>query len=332
MLIGTFKKSKIYLPVLIVFFTFLLWLDGFWFFSETSIPKKNQAPLYYLLVPFFDNFKFLSVLLSFIFLLVQAFMLNHYITSKNIIDRHSYMPGFLYAVLMSSSFDLFAFHPVLIANFFLIIVLNKIIDVFDEKRLYIEVFNVSLLIGIASLFYLPAIFFIFLAIIGLFLYFVVSLRGILATIFGFFLPFFFLGTYYYLIDELQIRIAYFLNQFSLFLIFNAEISVYFLYFLLFFVFILLIALTKINFSVLRGTPIRIRKRYNVMFFFLIISLTAMMFSTDSHFIDYALINIPVSVIFASFFHNVKNNFWNEVIFTIIILFIIIEKLNRIYIF
>ncbi len=328
MFISAFKTSRVYLPFLIILVAFLLWLDGFWFYHETTVPRDIVAPLYSMILPFFDTYKFLNVLLAFIFLIVQAFMLNHVITSKNLVDRHSYMPGFIYAVLMSSSFDMFSFHPVLVSNFFLILILNKIIDVFDEDKVYLEIFNVGLLIAVASLFYFPAIFFAVLAVIALFVYYLASLRGIIATLIGFFTPYFFLGVYYFMIGKLEMHLVYFIDIYKPFLILNIELETFFLTYVIFFAILSLAAIVKVFFSVIRDRPIRIRKRYNILFYFLVISLVSIFFITDKHILHLGLINIPVAGILACFFHNNRKKFWNELLFTLLIIFLILAKFNR----
>ncbi len=328
MFISTFKTSRVYLPVLLIAVAFVLWLDGFWFYNETIVANDNRAPFYNIIAGFFESYKLLNVLLAFIFLIVQAFMLNNVITSKNLVDRHSYMPGFIYAVLMSSSFDMFSFHPVLIANFFLILILDKIIDIFDENKVYFEIFNVGLLTGVASLFYFPAVFFILLAMIALFLYYLVSLRAILATFIGFFTPFFFLGLYYFMIDKLHIYFAMFADIFSPCFILNLESGLFFRAYMIVFAFIALTALFKVYFVVIRERPMRIRKRYNIILYFLLISIISLFFITDIHIIHHGLVSIPIAVVMSCFFHSNKKKLWNELLFTLLIVFLFLVKFDR----
>ena len=328
MFIRAFKTNYIYLPILMIVVTFLLWLNGFLFYSEISIPTENQAPLYSFIAPFLERYKFINVLLAFVLLILQAFMLNNVITLKNFIDRYSYMPGFLYAVLMSSSFEMLSLHPVLISNFFLIIVLNKIVDVYHDDRVYLEIFNVGFLIGIASLFYFPSILFVLLAIIALFIYFLVSLRSIIATGLGVFTPFFFLGMYYFMVDKLEKKFNEFIGLYEPFKIFSIELGTYFEYYIIFLSFLAFVALIKVYFVVVLDNPIRIRKRYNVLLFYLIVSLTSLLFITQKNMVYHGVLMVPLSAILACFFHSNKKNFWNELFFTILIISLVLMKIQR----
>ncbi len=328
MFINAFKTNRVYLPFVIVVVTLLLWLDGFWYYREIAIPSEYPAPLYALILPFFETYKFLNVLLAFVFLITQAFVFNHIVTTKNLVDRHSFMPGFLYAILMSSSFDMFSFHPVLISNFFLIIVLDKIIDVFSEEKVYLEVFNVGLLVGLASLFYFPSIFFILLAIIALFVYYIASLRSIIANFLGFFTPFFFLGVFYHMTDQLDERLYEFAGMFRPFMVFNIELEQFMSIYLSLFAFIGFITIVTVYLSFLRDRPVRVRKRYNVFLYFFIISLISLLFVLEQQLIFYGTLNIYAAVILSCFFHSNKNRHLNELVFTLLFVFLILVKLDR----
>ncbi len=328
MLISVFKTSRVYLPVLLIAVTFVLWIDGFWFYKETIVIEDNRAPFYNIIADFFESYKFLNVLLAFIFLILQAFMLNNVITLKNLVDRHSFMPGFIYAVLMSSTFDMFSFNPVLVANFFFILILNKIMDVFNEDKVYFEIFNVGLLVGVASLFYFPAILFILLAIIALFVYYLVSLRAVLATLIGFFTPFFFLCLYYFLIDELHNCFTLFSDIFSTCFILNIETGMFLRTYLIVYALVALIAVLKVFLSVIRDRPMRIRKRYNILFYFFLISLVSVFFTPDNQILHLGLINIPLAGILACFFHSTRKKLWNELLFILLIIFLLLAKFDR----
>lgn len=327
MFISSFKKNRVYLPVVMVFVTFVLWLDGFLYHSEISV-SENNATLYEFFVRFLETNKLLNVIIAFVFLIVQSFLINNVVTSKNLVERYSYMPGFIYAVLMSSSFDMLSLHPVLIANFFLILSLNKILDVFTEDRIYLEVFNAGFLISLATLFYFPAIYLIILAVISLFIYFITNLRRIIAIMLGFFTPFFFIGLYFFMTDQLQEKVYEFIALYSPFLIFNVDLETYFQLYLIVFAFIAVIALFKVFFIIMTENPFRIRRRYNIIFMYLLIALFSLLFIPNLDFIHHALINIPMAVILSAFFHSNKKKLWNELLFSLLIIFILATKLDR----
>lgn len=306
----------------------LLWLDGFIFYRQAELTSEGAAPLYILIAQLFNQYKWWSVLLSFLFMLIQAFMINRVIADKNLVDRNSWLPALLYIVLMSSSFNLFGLHPVWFANFFLIIALNKMFEVFKDETVNIEIFNVAFLISIASLFYLPALLFIFLLIAALITYFLLSIRELLASIIGVLLPYIFVTLYYYWFDQLEEKIGYFsaltINIETIF----KQIVPYGWASIVVTGLIGLVSISRIYLGTLRDKPIRIRKRFQVLLAYLIISVVSVIFAGPLLEVHYGIIMLPLSVIIAGFFQENKKLQINEAFFNMLLLLILLGKLAR----
>ncbi|TVQ11290.1 MAG: hypothetical protein EA361_12820 [Bacteroidetes bacterium] len=313
---------------LLIIIAVVLWLDAFLLYGQVALPTENNAPLYSLVASVFSNRPFLSVLLSFLFMILQAWMFNRVITGKNLVDRNSMLPALVYIVLMSSSFSLFGLHPVWFANFFLIITLDKMFDVFRDEAVFVEIFNVGFFVSLASLFYFPALIFIFLIISALIIYFLVNIRGIIASLIGLFLPYMFAALYYYWND---ISIA------EVFLAGNIQVDVAFLtrHIIPFgWVSIIVIGLTgliavsRLYLGALRDKPVRIRKRYQVLFIYLIIAVVSVLIAGKTINIHHGIIMLPLSAIVAGFFQENKKSLLNEIIFTLLLLLMLVGKLAR----
>ena len=329
MIIGKFKEKHPFLFVLLPVIALVLWSDAFFGYNATALSSKNAAPLYYWIAVFFDQHRFWSVLLGFSLMIIQAYMFNRVITDKGLVDRNSQLPALFYIVLMSSSFSMMGLHAIWFANFFLIISLDKIFDVFNEDDVFLEVFNVGFFISIASLFYLPSLWFVLLLIASLFIYYLVNIRGILAAILGFFTPFMFLTVYYFWHDKLAEKATQYFslqNLFSEFSLFNivpigwASIGVIGT--------VALVAITRTYIGGLRDKPVRIRKRFQVLLTYFIIALITIPFAGKQVYLHQAIIMPPLAAILARFFQENKKVFWNEFFFTLLILLIIVGKLAR----
>jgi hypothetical protein len=329
MLIGKFKEKHPFLFVLLPVIALVLWSDAFFGYNSAALSSKNAAPLYYWIAVFFDQHRFWSVLLGFCFMIIQAYMFNRVIADKGLVDRNSQLPALFYIVLMSNSFGLMGLHPIWFANFFLIISLDKIFDVFNEDDVFLEVFNVGFFISIASLFYLPSLWFLLLLLASLFIYYLVNIRGILAAIMGFITPYMFLALYYFWYDKLAEKVTeYFsmqvlLLEFSLFNIVPigwASIGVIGT--------VALVAIIRIYIGGLRDKPVRIRKRFHVLLAYFIIALITIPFAGKLVNLHQAVIMPPLAAILARFFQENKKVFWNEFFFTLLILLIIVGKLAR----
>lgn len=328
MLIKTFKSNQPSLLLVLIMLALLLWIDAFFLNSQTGIVIAQPAPLYALFAGFFQQYTFISVLTGFLFLLFQAFLLNHIITTQNLVDRNSYLPALIYLVLMSNSFGLLGMHPVMFANFFLILALNKIFQVYNEDDVFVQIYNVGTLVSIASLFYLPALWLLLLMIAALVIYYLVNLRAIMASILGFLTPYLFLALYYYWYDmgsELQALIpAYQLTPD----VFSQNLTPYTRVSFAVLSLISIIVILRTYLNPITEKPIRIRKRYHVILAFLLIVLASTLFAGETLSIHHGMIMLPLSIILAGFFQDSKARFWNELFFTLIMLLILIGKLAR----
>lgn len=329
MLIGKFKEKHPFLFVLLPVIALVLWSDAFFGYNSVALSSKNAAPLYYWIAVFFDQHRFWSVLLGFSLMIIQAYMFNRVITDKGLVDRNSQLPALFYIVLMSSSFSMMGLHAIWFANFFLIISLDKIFDVFNEDDVFLEVFNVGFFISIASLFYLPSLWFVLLLIASLFIYYLVNIRGILAAILGFFTPFMFLTVYYFWHDKLAEKVTEYFSLQILFQEFSllnivpigwASIGVIGT--------VALVAIMRTYIGGLRDKPVRIRKRFQVLLAYFIIALITIPFAGKQVHLHQAIIMPPLAAILARFFQENKKVFWNEFFFTLLIILIIVGKLAR----
>ncbi len=328
MLIGKFKSNHPFLYVVLVFLALVLWIDGFIHYKQTSLQYDNAAPLYGWIANFFDKLPFLSVLLSFLFMLLQTFMFNKVICDKNLVDRNSHLPALLFMVLMSSSFSMFGLQPIWFANFFLILALDKIFDVFSEDDVFIEIFNVGFLVSLASLFYLPALWFIILVFSALIIYFLLNIRGIIASIIGFVTPYFFVALYFYWFDMLVEKSSGLWEFHQPLGIFSLDYTPYAKVSLGVFGFISLVAIAKTYLGTILDKPVRIRKRFQILLVFFLISLVSTLFASDYLQVHHAMIMLPLAAIYATFFQQSKKVFWNEFFFSLLIVLILLGKLVR----
>jgi len=329
MIIGKFKTNHPFLFGLLIIIAIVFWLDGFFFFRQTELYYRNSAPLYLAVSELFLSHKFISVLASFFFMLLQAFMFNRVIADKNIVDRNSWLPALMYIVLMSSSFNLFGLQPIWFANFFMIIALNKVFEVFNEDSVNIEIFNVGLFISLASLFYYPAILFFILLIAALVVYFQVNLRGILASLAGIVLPWIFVILYYYWFDQLDEKLQYLQGISINFDLFSLPITPYGWASTGVIGMIGITAVIRLFLGTLRDKPIRIRKRLQILLIYLLISILSIAFAGSQIQIHHGIIVLPLAGIIAGFFQENRRALLGEILFSLLLLLLLVGKLARV---
>jgi len=328
MLVAKFKSIHPALTVQMILLAALLWIDGFIFFREINVSYQDYSPFYGYINEFSVRFPFLSVATGFIFLLTQAFLFNMIITTSNLTDRTSYLPALIYLVFMSSSFGLLGLHPISITNFFTLIIIHKIFNLTTSENLSIEVFNIGFLISVASFFYLTAFWFIALLILSLLAYYVFNLRTILASLLGFFTPYMFAALYFFWFDMLGAKHANFINVFKPIDFSFLQMTGFGTAAIIIFAIITMFVILHIYLTNIQTHPVRIQKRFKILLIFLFVSLISILFSGDYAQIHYGLVMLPLAAIFAAFLQNKKWAFWNELIFTVILILIIAGKLVR----
>ncbi len=307
----------------------VLWIDGFFGYKHTHLPLNNSTPVYHFIAVFFNSYKFISVLLSFIFMLIQAFMFNKVIADKNLVDRNSWLPALMYIVLMSSSFNLFGLQPVWFANFFLIIALDKMFEVFMDESANIEIFNIGFFISLASLFYFPGITLLLLLISALVIYYLLKVKEIIASVLGVITPWFFVFVFYFWFDMNDDALQY-LNAFTINVgLFKTNIYPFEWAYIWVIGVITIISVVRMYLGLLRDKPIRIRKRLQVLLAYLIIAIISYFFVSAHLPVHHAIVLLPIAAIVSVFFQENKRNIINEIFFTLILLLIIIGKLVRI---
>lgn len=153
MLTSFFAKSKPVNGILVAVFTVVFFISAnfqTWFLDfQISV--------------FFEK---LMVLLVFV---LSIYVLN-FITRKNELTRRSAYKMVLFAAFSASFFSLLKDSQVILANFFVLLALRRIISLRSGKVMQKKIFDAAFWISIASLFYFWAILLIIVVYAGVFLY------------------------------------------------------------------------------------------------------------------------------------------------------------------
>ena len=326
MLVSVFKRNAPFIPILILLLGLLLWADGFIFYKDFAYSVSDAGPLFSFLEDFFRAHPLLDRLMAFVILLLQVFLLNGVGQANSLLGRPSWLPGFIYLLMMSSHPQMLSLHPALIANLFLIIALARTFKAYSDGQQMTEVFNVASLVALAGLFYYPALVFFFWLVLALGIYFLLNLRGISAALIGFFSPFFFLFTYFFLTDQLESRFFEMTTSFKPFLIFEHTFSLYPSLLGISLGLISLVSFMKVILSYANDKPIRIRKRFRVLFYFFLVCLATFLLVTSNYLLNLSLLMIPLSIVFSIFLLEFRKKRIAELILFLFILLVITGKI------
>ncbi|GAA5032724.1 hypothetical protein GCM10011506_23280 [Marivirga lumbricoides] len=127
----------------------------------------------------------------------QFVLFNNIMYKNKAYNENSYVPAFVYALLMQVFFDFFTLSPVLISMTFILLVLDNIYLRIENKLDDLTIFKTGFFMGLAVLFYLPSIVFVIATILSFILLTGLIFRRYLMFLYGFMLPIAVVALYYF---------------------------------------------------------------------------------------------------------------------------------------
>ena len=144
-----------------------------------------------------------SSLIFVVLIFVQAVIINRISIIFRMGNEITLYPGLIF-ILLTSFFPTFQYlSGLLIGQFFLILALYNLFDIYNRHKDNGYLFNCSLWISVASLFYSPFLIFIPVMIIGGYIFKSLRVRDFLLMVNGFIVPYFLAAAYYYLKGDLS---------------------------------------------------------------------------------------------------------------------------------
>lgn len=185
------------------------WLgNGFLMYRETYDYTGPFAALIYKYIDIvFGRSAFVHHVLSSFLIIIQASIFNRVLLKNKAFDENSYLPAFLFVILMLSIPDFMSLSPQLMSLTFVLITLGNVLRRIDNQATDELFLNSGIYIGVATMFYLPAIIFLLVFLVSFIIFSTAVSRRLLLYLFGFFLVggmtaiyFFWRGDYDYFIS------------------------------------------------------------------------------------------------------------------------------------
>ncbi|MDR1005791.1 MAG: hypothetical protein LBL74_02880 [Bacteroidales bacterium] len=210
MFIRIFKKH--YFPQLLIIgiTPIILWAVAF-IKPPAVVVTEFDMPIYTNLYSVVKDFPLLATSLAFVAMILNGLFLNYIFTSNKLTQRTTYMPAFIYYLLVSSNYQFMTLSSVFFMNLFLTFALWSFFRVYNKKDSLEEIFTTALIISLGSMLFAPTSFFLLWIWIGFSIYKTYSLKKWLVSLFGFITPFIFAIVYYYLTDQVVEKMQWFVN-------------------------------------------------------------------------------------------------------------------------
>lgn len=316
MIIRFFKSSQPAPIIILPLLALAMWIPAF--IKPHEIDFSAAMPLYEEMGRRLIDFPRLAAFIALLFVIAEAFLLNHLINTHEVLGRQNYLPALMYIILMGCCYPLLKLHPLLISNLFILISLDKLFSTYRKNTAFSQVFDSGFFLSVASLFYLPsALYFlvIWIALIALrpFIW-----REWIIALVGFTIPLFFASVYYFLTDSLNL-FGYKISAnstFNLFLPYNLDKGYYFLTTVI--GIIAFLSLLKML-TGLEVNKIKTKRIILVCIFFMFIAIFTTKFSYQHTIVSFVTVFVPVSVFMANYFFQMKRQWMAETLFIIVLL-------------
>lgn len=294
-------------------------------FLYPRVPETQELDgfLYKGLLQWMNSFgKGFPVVYSFVafaLLYIQAIGINRLMNEQRLMQKPNYLTGMSYLLITSLFVDWFYLSSPLIVNTLLIWVLSKLCNLYNDPNPKSSLFNMGLVIGLATFFYIPSIAFLLLIIVGLGITRTFRLPEWLMVLFGLLTPYYFLGAWVFLADRwkglglppLSVSVPRF-NQGAW--AYTAMTMV------------LLTVLVGIYFiqNNMRRQVVQARKNWNLVFLYLIVAVIVPFLNASQQFDYWILTAVPIAAMAgAAFLYPERKWFalvmhWGMVVISLII--------------
>ncbi len=321
MFVKIFKKKYTLQLLILAIVPIIFWSQAFINPPEV-ISNKFDMPLYEVIYDFAKDYQLFSTIAAFVMVFLQGLLLNQLFTNNHLSQKNTFLPAFIYILLMSCSYNCMTLNSMLFANFLIIFALYFFLRCHDKKEGIDEIYNSCALLSLASMFFAPSIIFIIWIWLGLIIYKLYKWRSWGMSLLGLITPYVLLFIFYYLngmsFHENILANTHKWLHFD-FNFLNEPIQVVYIASLLFFA----IPAIFTTLSSRSNRVIEYRKKSAVMFTLLIISLIPFALSKTEYNMSF-IFAVSLSFFFSNFFLQYNNERKINTFFIIFILISIIK--------
>jgi len=272
---------------------------------------------------------FLSLFLSFLFIIIQGIWLNNIVVNTDITAKGTFIPGLIYVSLICSNQETLSFNGAVISGFFILYILKIAFGIYGKEDNYMDIFKMTTTISIASLLYLPMVLYIFFVWLILIIYRTVNFRMFIISLVGFIIPYIYVLFLYFWFDKTHIFFQHLIDKYNSLFIHNIDFRIYLGIIPIILGCLYLISIIGLVRKI-KSRVIKIRKYIYIITWMFIFSLINAMFFGDPSLISLSLLCIPATFFVSDYFISIKRKWLAEFIFTMYIILIFVEKVLQMH--
>ena len=282
----------------------------------------NTAPLYawfaYVMEVLFGGNRVAYGVAGVLLVFIQAILFSYINNTHRIVSRGTYIFSLFYVLFFLGNHHMFYISPQLVGMTFVLLAFNQLLKCSQAGNVTLSaMFNIGLLIGMASLFYFGYMFFMLLLVIGLISFMSPRAVHVLNIVLGIMFPLMLVGLYYFYVGDLWWFIKYYIfRSFG----YSDGSSVNWQWFIFPAGFLgLWLLISVVGHLAERKTSNFQSKVRSFYLAWLVFTLLVMVFIFRRlPYYDWVLIAPPVTYFISMFFLQQKNSLFREVLFFILI--------------
>ena len=156
-----------------------------------------SAGVYFVLEWLFNRSQGVYTALATLLVTYQSLVFNDFLRARKAFRESTYVPALVYVLLTSFSYDFCTLSPVLLALTWILLSFRNALHKIEGTLRDTQILRTGIYLGIAALFYLPALIFVLPAFYAYMLFASLSPRRSLLLLYGTLLPFLVAFTYFY---------------------------------------------------------------------------------------------------------------------------------------
>ena len=210
-MLSLFSRNLFINVIILAVFTVALHVKLF----ITPVVTPVELPLFESISAFLNSSSYVQSIITIVLVLAQALLLSRYITIHRLSRALSLIPGAVFVLFVYSVLEPDNFNIILLANFFFVLSLGSLFQIYKKHQPIAALFNSGFFLGMASIIYTPYFIFLIALIIGLYNLRNFNLKEFLQIFFGLVSVLFLSGVFAFYHDKLGEWNALFINSFSI---------------------------------------------------------------------------------------------------------------------
>jgi len=325
-MIKLFRGTGIGPLLVMILIAVALWFQYFINPPQEMLPPGGDAmPLWGLIFEPLSGLPLLSVILSFVLMVIMVVVMIRFNTTLFFIPRRTYFPALFFIIFYSAFPEVMILNPALPAALLIMLGIWRMMDAYRINGMAFNFFDAALFISSAGMFYAGSLWFVLLVLTGALILRSPDFREIIITVAGALLPWIILYAVWYLTGGSMSDLTEIIRH----NLFDKMPPVSWSRALIILFIVIAVAFLPALLSLFREMPtqkIKSRKTFELLLWMMVICAAAYALAPSVSVEMNAITAIPVSFIMANYCAFTRRLLTTEILFWLLAIMIVVSRL------